>query len=297
MKKTILSISIGALVLGCSLIGFTNIAIHRANTVDYSSWMSKLPDDAPINNVNMPGTHDTMALYSIGDLAGQCQSLKLADQLKIGVRFLDIRLQLVNNELRAVHGFIDQRDTFKNIVNTVDSFLKAHSTEYIIMSIKEEEEPKKSTISFDDAVKKYKKSNWSKKQTLATWETVGDYRGQVIILSRYANSTIGIPAYEGWADNATFTLPNGIHVQDQYKLKDCQTKINAIKDSFNLSDIMMKINFLSGYIDGGFPPSYAPSVANTINPWIKNNIKNYLSRGVCLFDFVTSDLMKGWFEE
>ena len=296
MKKAILSISLGVLVLGCSLFGFTNIVKHRAKNVDYSSWMSQLPDNTPITSVNMPGTHDTMALYSVGDLAGQCQSLKLEDQLKIGVRFLDIRLQLVNNELKAVHGFIDQRESFKDIVNTVDKFLKAHNSEYIIMSIKEEADAKKSTISFDDAVKKCRKSNWSKRQSLATGETVADYRGQVIIMSRYAGATIGIPAYEGWIDNATFNLPNGIHVQDQYKLKSCQEKIDAIDDCFNRQDEYMKINFLSGYIDGGFPPSYAPSVANTVNKWIKENIKSYLFRGIVLFDFVTSDLMKGWFE-
>ena len=297
MKKMILSISIGVLAVTSSVIGFTNIAKQRVKSTDYSSWMSVLPDNAPITSVNMPGTHDTMALYSIGDLAGQCQSLKLEDQLKIGVRFLDIRLQLVNNELKAVHGFVDQRDTFKNIVNTVDKFLKAHSSEYIIMSIKEEADAKKSTISFDDAVKKYRKSNWSKRNTIASWETVADYRGKVIILSRYANSTIGVPAYEGWLDNATFNLPNGIHVQDQYKLKDCETKINAIEDCFNRTDEFMKINFLSGYIDGGFPPSYAPSVANTINPWIKKNIKYYLFRGIVVYDFVTSELMERWFAE
>ena len=207
----------------------------------------------------------------------------------------DFIFYVVNNQLKAVHGFVDQRDTFENIVSTVGSFLKAHNSEFIIMSIKEEADAKKSTISFDAAVKKYQKSYWSD-ITDITSTTLGELRGKLVILSRYANSTIGIPAYNGWADNATFDLPNGIHVQDEYKLKETDIKIEAIKTCFNASSSSLKINFLSGYIDGGFPPSYAPSVANTVNPWIKDNLKNYDNRGIVIYDFVTSELMKGWFK-
>ena len=257
--------------------------------------MRNVNDTTLVKDMNIPGTHDTMALYSIGDLAGQCQSLKLQDQLNIGVRFLDIRLQLVDNQLKAVHGFVDQRDNFENIVNTVGSFLKTHNSEFVIMSIKEEAEAKKSSISFDSAVKQYQKSYWYTPENIAT-TTLGQLRGKLVVLSRYANSTIGIPAFAGWLDNATFDLPNGIHVQDEYKLKKVETKLEAIKTCFSSTSESLKINFLSGYIDGGFPPSYAPSVANTINPWIKENIKNYNNRGIVLYDFVTSELMKGWFK-
>lgn len=295
MKKLILPIAAGFLTLSCGVVGFTSAFKQKAKTINYSSWMSKIEDTTLVKDMNIPGTHDTMALYSIGDLAGQCQSLSLGDQLKIGVRFLDIRLQLVSNKLKAVHGFVDQRDTFENIVSTVGSFLKAHDSEFVIMSIKEEADAKKSSISFDDAVKKYQKSYWSEATDISA-STLGDLRGKLVILSRYANSTIGIPAYDGWADNATFDLPNGIHVQDEYKLKKAETKIEAIKNCFNASSSSIKINFLSGYLDGGFPPSYAPSIANTINPWIKDNLKNYDHRGIVLYDFVTSDLMKGWFK-
>ena len=295
LKKLILTIVFAFLTLSCAVFGFTNIVKQKVKGTDYSNWMSKVDSTTLVKDMNIPGTHDTMALYSIGDLAGQCQSLKLDDQLKIGVRFLDIRLQLVKDELKAVHGFVDQRDNFTNVVNIVSSFLKSHSSEFIIMSIKEEEDPSKSTITFDDAVKKYQKDYWYTPSDIST-TTLGELRGKMVVLSRYANSTIGIPAYEGWADNATFDLPNGIHVQDEYKLENTDTKIEAIKNCFAQSTSSLKINFLSGYLDGGFPPSYAPSVANTINPWIKDNIKNYDNRGIVLYDFVTSSLMKGWFK-
>ncbi len=296
MKKLITAISVGFVVLASSVVGFSGVLKPKVKNVDYSNWMSEVDDFTLIKNMNIPGTHDTMALYSIGDLAGQCQSLSLADQLKIGVRFLDIRLKLDKNELKAVHSFVDQRIKFSSIVDTVDSFLAAHPSEFIIMSIKEDAKASNSSITFDEAVNKYKKTNWQTPISDLSATTLVEMRGKVLVLSRYKDASIGVPAYNGWADNASFTLPNGIYVQDEYKLKNVDTKINAIKNCFNTATTSLKINFLSGYIDGGFPPSYAPSVANTVNPWIKGVIKDYPNRGIVLYDFVTSDLMKGWFE-
>ena len=43
--------------------------------------------------------------------------LSIKKQLKVGIRFLDIRLQLVNDELVVVHSFVDQDLTFKYVLN------------------------------------------------------------------------------------------------------------------------------------------------------------------------------------
>ena len=90
-KKGITVLACSALVFVFSLIGFSNILSQHNEDTKYSKWMSKLSDDTALRDVSMPGSHDTMALYSIGNLAGQCQSLSLKDQLNLGVRFLDIQ--------------------------------------------------------------------------------------------------------------------------------------------------------------------------------------------------------------
>ena len=297
MKKVIIGISLGVLALASSILGFSSALKQKAQNTTYKSWMSeKLNDNDYIKDVNIPGTHDTISLRSIGDLAGKCQTLDLYDQLNIGVRFLDIRLQNVNDELKGIHGFIDQKISFASIVYTVESFLKENNREFIIMSIKEEEKAKGGSKSFDALLKEYLKSDYWRLDTSVP-EKVGEVRGKIVVMSRYSGSTIGIPAYEGWNDNSTFNLPNNIHVQDNYKLKTTEEKKNAIKTCLaDTGDYALKINFLSGYLDGGFPPSYAPSVANDINPWITGELKGVAKRGIVLYDFVTSSLMKGWFE-
>ena len=300
MKTKTLRITIASIVSAITLVaaglGFTGALKQKSKNTDYSNWMKGVSDVTLLRNINMPGSHDTMALYSIADLAGQCQSLSLEDQLNLGVRFLDIRLKEDKNELKAVHGFIDQRASFKSITNTIETFLKEHPSEMIIMSVKEEADPSNSEISFEDSLKTYLKNNiYYLNQNLPL--TLGEARGKVVLLSRYKDSSIGIPAYEGWEDSCSFTLPNGIYVQDTYKITSKEQKQDEILKCFNEIGHPLKINFLSAYCTNGFPPSYAPSAANDINPWINKEIGKHNDRGIVLYDFVNESNMKAFFKE
>ena len=296
MKKIIISIVTSVLVLLTAFLGFSNILNQKINDNKYADWMKGLDDNLSLREVNMPGSHDTMALYSIADLAGQCQSLSLEEQLNLGVRFLDIRLKEENNKLKAVHGFIDQKASFAQITKVVESFLNKHTNEFLIMSIKEEAAASSSSLSFEDCLKTYLGSDKYLKETLLP-EKVGDARGKVILLSRYQNSTIGVPAYSEWKDSTSFTMSeNDIYVQDTYKITSKEQKQEEIVKCFNESGHALKINFLSAYRTNAFPPSYAVSAAKDINPWINEEINKYQDRGVVLYDFVTKENMDYFFK-
>ena len=294
--RILIASGVSFLVLLSAGLGFTGALKQKNNNTDYSAWMKNLDDNTSLRNINMPGSHDTMALYSIGDLAGQCQSLSLEDQLNLGVRFLDIRLKEDKNELKAVHGFIDQRASFASITNTIENFIAANPSETIIISVKEEADPSKSDISFDESLKGYlNKDIYYLNNSLPN--TLGEVRGKVILLSRYDKASIGIPAYQGWEDSCSFTLPNDIYVQDTYKITSKEQKQDEVVKCFNESGHALKINFLSAYRTNGFPPSYAPSAANDINPWINEEIGKYSDRGIVLYDFVTESNMQAFFKE
>ena len=287
--RIILAITFSGLGILCASLGFTGALNDRTSSKKYAEWLKEIDDNTPLRDVDLPGSHDTMALYSIGDLAGQCQTLSLNDQLNLGVRFLDIRLKEDHNSLKAVHGFIDQKATFKDVDKVVASFLEKHPSEFIIMSIKEEAEPSNSDISFEQALIKYLDNPiYLKAQTtLPTY--VNEIRGKVLLLSRYQNSTIGIPAYSGWQDSASFTLPNDIYVQDTYKITSKEQKQEEIIKCFNESGHALKINFLSAYRTNGFPPSYAMSAAKEIS--------KYSDRGIVLYDYISEANMKAFFKE
>lgn len=291
-RSIIISSVIAVALISTSVVGF--VVKQKSGSEKYANWMSQLDDNVSIRNINMPGSHDTMALYSIADLAGQCQSLSLHDQLNLGVRFLDIRLKEDHDKLKAVHGFIDQKVSFETITKTIEDFIAKNPSEFIIMSVKEEADPSNSEISFESALKSYLNKDIYLKGTELP-SKLGDVRGKVMLLSRYENSTIGVPAYEGWADSTSFTLPNDIYVQDTYQITSAEQKQEEIVKCFNESGHSLKINFLSAYRTDTFPPSYAVSAAEDINPWIDEEISKYSDRNIVLYDFVTEKNMDYFF--
>ena len=259
-------------------------------------WMSKVSDDVNILDLSIPGTHDSGAQHSIADVAGKCQDLSISSQLEIGVRFLDLRLQLVNDEFRVVHSFVDQDLKFKTVVEDLYSFIKNYSSEFLIISIKEDNSAVNSTIAFDQALikalKPYEDVFMLNESKLP--KTLGEARSKIYILSRFSGD-IGIPAYFGWNDDDSFELDD-LYIQDNYNISDIEEKktdiLNTIKYA-NDNPNKLVINFTSCYLDPGFPPMYAGTTALAINPWLKDEIsKNNDKLGIMLIDFIDEKLSK-----
>ena len=128
MKKIIAAISCGFVVLASSVVGFSGV-LKKKTSVDYSNWMNSVNDLTLIKNMNIPGTHDTMATRSIGDLAGKCQSLTLDEQLKIGIRYFDLR----PGYMYIYHGNYSTIYTLDYVLNLFSNFLKKYPSEFLIV--------------------------------------------------------------------------------------------------------------------------------------------------------------------
>ena len=87
---------IGIITLLASIIISIFAMVPISNIKESSIWMSKVDDNKKIVELSIPGTHDSGATHSIFDVAGKCQDLSIKQQLKIGVRFFDIRLDNVS---------------------------------------------------------------------------------------------------------------------------------------------------------------------------------------------------------
>lgn len=120
------------------------------------NWMSRLPDELPLSQVNIPGTHDAAAtrFYTsfsnfVNEGVGQllAQMLYLDEQLNAGVRAWDIRIS--NKDAGAsldpaiIHG-VDAaicHDRWGNelhlsaVMNTARDFLLTHPLETIVIKI------------------------------------------------------------------------------------------------------------------------------------------------------------------
>ena len=293
-NKTLITLIMIASTIVISIFAF--VSFDRKYDEISIDWMSKVGDDVNILDLSIPGTHDSGAQHSIADVAGKCQDLSISSQLEIGVRFLDIRLQLVNDEFRVVHSFVDQDLKFETVVKDLYSFIKNYNSEFLIISIKEDNSAVNSTISFDQALikalKPYEDVFMLNESKLP--KTLGDARSKIYILSRFSGD-VGIPAYFGWNDDDSFELED-LYIQDNYNISDIEEKktdiLNTIKYANNNPNKLV-INFTSCYLDPGFPPTYAGTTALAINPWLKEEIsKNNDKLGIMLIDFIDEELSK-----
>ena len=262
-------------------------------------WMADLEDDRSLNELSIPGTHDSGATHSIADVAGKCQSLTIEDQLHIGVRFFDIRLQQVVDDFNIVHSFVDQATDFDDVLESMVSFVVNNPTEFLIVSIKKDTDSKNPqgdfTVLLEETLRKYSQISTSTELP----KTVGESRGKIYIVSRYEGSTMGIPAYNGWQDSTSFAIGD-LYVQDNYKVESAEEKIADIESAMMVADTCsygLVLNFTSCYLTSGFPPTYAATPAQAINPWLIERLTlEDRPQGVLVCDFMTSDLVKAIWE-
>lgn len=294
-KTTLISILTCVGIVGFSAYGIDNLFADKVSK-EYIDWLSKIDDEKNINELFIPGTHNSGAKYSFIDFSGKCQDISIMSQLTLGTRFLDIRLKNDSSGLKVVHNFIDQKLSFKSVLNTCYSFLDDNPSEFIFMSIKDEISGN-SKLMFEERLKReinakyfYSENDFPKK--------VKDVRGKIIQLSRYSSPTIGFNCYDGWKNEGkentnSFVLDfNQIYVQDYYKVDKLESKQYQIMECSVIDGYNLKLNFTSGYYEDGFPQSSSFELAKDINPWIFDTLlKNDNLKGqVFVSDFITDSL-------
>lgn len=289
-KKQIYNVCALLIVIILSL--FAVIPLQSAKA-DNSDWMAELDDERAINTLSIPGTHDSGALHSFGDVFGKCQTLSVGEQMKIGVRFLDVRLQLVGNELKVVHSIADQMTSFNDTLTDMITFLRENPTEFLIVSFKEDADPKRSDIDFAAALEQQLLSYDEVSRSTTLPKTVGEARGKLHVIARYSNATIGVPCGRGWIDDDSFEL-SGMYIQDNYTVGSSGEKFLDVTNALAIAakcEYTLVLNYASCYISPSFPPIYAGIPAHDVNYWLAKTLTLTDDPcGVLLCDFITSDL-------
>ncbi|WP_033178824.1 phosphatidylinositol-specific phospholipase C domain-containing protein, partial [[Mycoplasma] anseris] len=269
-------------------------------THDLSDWMSDLNDKKLLSDLNIPGTHDSAmfdcvgAACTFGKWYALTQGANFAEQLKLGIRFFDLRLTR-NPELWMAHGVVWANN--QNLEKTLDSFvefLKNHPTEFIIIRVKDENtsvkaEDREWEKYFLNVMKKpkyndylFKNSNKNKNAN----PSVKELRGKILTFNHFhhlitTNADFG-PLYRN----------NNIIFQDLYNLNHENKKV-AISDTLNMSnnEINLKtyVNFISRA--NGEKPWYT---AKELNPWLLNYLREHpeiVRLGILPMDFPVENLV------
>ena len=222
-----------------------------------NSWMKNIPDDFLLSDINLPGSHDSCSKKVQFSYFSKCHDLSIFEQLNIGIRFLDVRLEKTGDKLKTVHGIANCYKPAKekeillldDVIYDCKAFLKANPSETVIVCIKRDNGVS-SEETFDIFYKNYLKNDpvWYKENRIPT---LCEVRGKLVLVNRcyvdddrefFTDNDTGLnlsgwPHQPSFVDNGYSVVPiprrdgkpsEKYFVQDMYKLSPKKKWENAV---------------------------------------------------------------------
>ncbi len=157
------------------------------------NWMRGISGDKLISDISIPGTHDsgTKNVEKRKIKKYQCQCLSISEQMKIGVRYFDIRctskkdkgeVQYINHASVACFNEYDEELMLDEIIQIGKDFLKKNPSEVLIYQIKNEG-GNSNDERLCNYLGKYLKNTqfWSKDYI----PKLGEVRGKIVLVRRF----------------------------------------------------------------------------------------------------------------
>ncbi|KAH6606409.1 hypothetical protein Trco_005562 [Trichoderma cornu-damae] len=274
------------------------LAVFSSSRLD--AWMKQLDDAWPLPLLSIPGTHNSPTCHTALPSV-RCQSVGVTEQLRNGVRFLDVRVSVGTDGdvLSLVHSVFSVSLTavkyFSDLLDDIYRFLDSNPSEVVLMSIKREGAGRGG----DHHLSRCLKSAYVDKRPDRWWTepripTLGRARGRIILVRRFGlDEEMARACWDGrgwgingqhWPDNCEDGTCEGGHirVQDFYDVTESQNiekKIHYSRGQLERaaerelrvaehgSDLPIFINFLSG--SNFFNASCWPErIAAKVNPAI-----------------------------
>ena len=205
-----------------------------------ADWMARLDDGLRLNELVLPGSHDSATQYVQLAFFSKCQALSIGEQLEAGCRYLDIRLgdaEKGEDYPKLMHGFTKCKTSalggtlyLDEVLAQCYAFLTQHPSETVIFAVKHEHGDS-TTAAFEmvlDGFTSAKPAFWLLTDTIPT---LGEARGKLVLMRRYEDEAglgerAGIPLIwpdqPGQEDVALNTEMNDegayhLWVQDRYE--------------------------------------------------------------------------------
>lgn len=275
-----------------------------------SSWMKALPDEMPLSQAVIPGTHDSATESCRLAFFSKCQGLSIKEQLEAGYRYLDIRLG-DGEGLPLMHGFVNCTVSgwpwagklyLESVLKDCYAFLDENPTETILFCVKHEHGDA-DLAEFIGELASYvgqKQDKWYAGDSIPT---VGEARGKIVLLKRFSDPGQKLPGVVfSWKDQKGYedvTLnsvqtnnPNcTLFVQDrfEYDADEKWTAFTAGMAAGETDGANVSLNFLStkGHAKYGHPYRFA----SALNKKLLNTQSSELN-GWIIVDFASAKIAK-----
>lgn len=179
------------------IIPFTE-TVASAPGAEASSWMAYLDDSLRLNEIVLPGTHNSATQYCQIAFLTRCQDLGIREQLDAGYRYLDIRLGLEGERLKLMHSFTgcrvgpmpwDEPLYLEEVLAQCYAFLLSNPSETVVFNVKQEHGDE-TAAEFARALEAVIQKDARFWYTGNALPTLAEARGKLVLLRRYADRSL-----------------------------------------------------------------------------------------------------------
>lgn len=282
-------------------------------------WMKNIPGETLISEINLPGTHDSATRFCQYPYFSRCQELSIFEQLNIGVRLLDLRVEKNGSRLMLVHGASKCLKTasdkallyLEDVLCDCESFLKAYPSETLVISIKCDHGDT-SENTFDTLFEEYLNQDfWYKENCIPT---LNEVRGKAVFLNRfcvdtdnncYTDFNTGLN-FSGWPDQGKYlgkthltsimvrrdeAPGQPIFIQDWYKLSPKKKWRYAVQPTIEKVPCEAGV-FLSFFSCGNLLHNPKKCSKYITKRFLKTELYPHEKYGWLLFDFPTEKVCR-----
>lgn len=134
IKKTLLIVGVTFLTLGVAvgsyIASMTCFRNYEQKDESLKTWMKNINDETRLNEIIMPGSHDA-GTYGMSWL-GATQHLTIEEQLNLGVRYFDLRVNKKGEEYVMFHSVLNGTK-FDPILDSIVKFINENPSETLLL--------------------------------------------------------------------------------------------------------------------------------------------------------------------
>ena len=283
------------------------------------NWMKNLPDETFLSEINIPGTHNSTTRFCQYSFFSCCQKASVFEQLCMGVRFLDLRVEKNGSSLHLVHAGAKCRKSasdkgflmLEDVLGECEIFLKANPTETVIISLKCDHGDT-SENTFDTFFENYLNSDlWYKENRIPQ---LSEVRGKAVFFNRfsidceknyYTDSNTGLN-FSGWKDQGKYigkthlssvmvrrdeTDGEPVFIQDWYKLSPKKKWKHTVLPTLDNPPCRSGV-FISFFSCGNLLHNPKKCAKYINKKFLKENLVPMKKYGWLLFDFITEKICR-----
>lgn len=278
----------------------------------HPDWMRALPDATSLAALSVPGTHQTLSIHG-GSLTQTHENhgnsaQTLTAQLDAGIRAIDVRVRInTGNSFTVHHGAQYQSANFDDVLNRLESFLRAHPSETVIMRLKQECHGGLGSCTdatgqraFPDIFDSYRRPIfWSpsvQRGSSAATPALGQVRGKVVLAVLHGRSgspveRYGLSQFQDWRSGSSPYVQDNYNVPNVGAIATKRDQVRRFLDATSAGDpSKIYVNHTSGSSIWAHPQSVAGGALGVqgVNPFLLTYLhedRGITRTGLVMMDF------------